>query len=270
MSGEIDPKRSAQEFYATALARERTRAGLTQAQLGAKPGVIVSSQQIGHIENCRRPPTLRFSRALDQSLDLVDYFEGLYEAYVRESGVPQAFWEYSEQECFASTIKTYGNFAISGLLQSVEYAREIMRLKQGPEDLEKAVATRMSRQEVLRREDPPWFFAILDEFAVRRIVGNKDVTRRQLEQVIAAMEEPNISVAVLPNGALVYPASGFTVLRFANQDDLAYVEAANGHGKIVEQGLPTSELAVLFDRLLAAALSPDDSAKLIRTVMEDL
>src|SRR3954463_8060060 len=108
MSGEIDPKRSAQEFYATALARERTRAGLTQAQLGAKPGVIVSSQQIGHIENCRRPPTLRFSRALDRALDLVEYFEGLYEAYVRESGAPQAFWEYSEQEEFASTIKTYG------------------------------------------------------------------------------------------------------------------------------------------------------------------
>src|SRR3954447_10670449 len=148
MSGEIDPKRSAQEFYATALARERTRAGLTQAQLGAKPGVMVSCQQIGHIENCRRPPTLRFSRALDQSLGLVEYFEGLYEAYVRESGVPKAFWEYAELETEATVVKVYCNFTISGLLQTEECAREIIRGKQRGDILDQLVATRMRRQDI--------------------------------------------------------------------------------------------------------------------------
>jgi hypothetical protein len=59
MSTLLEPTKSAQALYAKFLVRERTRAGLTQAELAAHPRVIVSSQTIGHIENCRRPPTIR-------------------------------------------------------------------------------------------------------------------------------------------------------------------------------------------------------------------
>lgn len=270
MSGEIDPKRSAQEFYATALARERMRAGLTQAQLGAKPGVIVSSQQIGHIENCRRPPTLRLSRGFDAALVLTEYFEALYEAYVRESGVPSAFWEYTEEESQATTIKKYDNFIYNGLFQTEECAREIIRGKQRGEMLDQIVAARMSRQDILRRDSPPWLFEILDEFALRRIVGDVGVTRRQLEHLLKMAEEPNISIVVIPNGARHLPSGSFTVLGFPDRPDLGYVEAAEGHGQIIEQGSPTSGLGVMFDRLAASALSEGDSANLIRTALEAL
>jgi hypothetical protein len=201
---------------------------------------------------------------------LNEYFEALYEAYVRESGVPSAFWEYTEEESQAATIKKYDNFIYNGLLQTEECARAIIGGKQRGEILDQMVAARMSRQDILHSDSPPWLFEILDEFALRRIVGDRDVTRRQLEHLLKISEEPNISIVVVPNDARHLPSGSFTVLGFPDRPDLGYVEAAEGYGQIVEHGSPTSGLTVTFDLLAASALSEGDSANLIRTVLEAL
>jgi hypothetical protein len=104
---ELDPKKSARAFYARSLARERTRASLTQAALGGHPDVMVSGKLVGHIENGRRPPTLRISRGFDKALGLEDHFESLYELMVREEGEPPAIYEYYDLEDHASSIKAY-------------------------------------------------------------------------------------------------------------------------------------------------------------------
>lgn len=270
MSDTIDPKRSTQELYATALVRERTRAGLTQADLGGRPGVFVSPQQIGHLEKCRRPPTLRLSKGFDGVFGLDEFFEALYAAYVRENGAPSDFWEYAELEPQASSIRLYANFLVDGLLQTEETAREILRAGQRPEILEELLATRMERQEILHRDDPPVILARLDEFAVRRTVGSPEVRRRQLEHLLELMQQPNIDIVIVPDGAPIYPATSFTILSFPDAPDIAYVDSVRGHGSIIGPGSQVAELAVKFERIGSNSLTVVDSEKMICALLEEI
>ncbi|MGI8335361.1 Scr1 family TA system antitoxin-like transcriptional regulator [Actinomadura scrupuli] len=271
MSEDIDPKRSAQELYATALVRERTRARLTQAALGQHPGVFVSPQQIGHLEKCRRPPTLRLSRGLDAAFGLDEFFEALYEAYVRENGTPPAFWEYAELEPQASLIRVYSNFLIPGLLQTEETTRAILRAGQKPECLDQVVAARMERQEILRREDPPVLLVRLDEYAVRRRIGDPETKRRQLEHLLELMQRPNIDIVIVPDGAPIFPVTSFTILSLPDgRPDLGYADSIDGRGSTIEPGPDLIELAVTFERIGSRALSIADSEKLIRALLEDM
>ncbi|SEG17892.1 hypothetical protein SAMN04489712_103513 [Thermomonospora echinospora] len=267
---ELDPKQSARAFYARALARERTRASLTQSALGAHPAVMVSGKLIGHIENGRRPPTLRISKAFDKALDLEEHFEALYGIMVREEGEPPAIYEYFDLETRASSIKTYDCLWINGLLQTEETAREILSAAHSVDKADEFVAARMERQEILRRETPPWLMIAMDEFCIRRVVGSREITRRQLEHVLTMMQEPNINVVIVPAGAPIYPAGSFALIGFPDSADVGYVEAASGHGRTLAPGPKVKGLALLSDRIASMALPVPDSEKLIRTVMEEL
>jgi hypothetical protein len=68
----------------------------------------------------------------------------------------------------------------------------------------------------------------VDEAALRRPVGGRQVIRAQLERLIEAAELPNVTLQVLPFGAGAHPAmvGAFSVLRFGDQElpDVVYVE----------------------------------------------
>ncbi|GAB3961522.1 helix-turn-helix transcriptional regulator [Actinoallomurus acanthiterrae] len=269
MSNEpIDPKSSARAFYAVHLKRLRTERKLTQAELGGHPAVMVSDKLIGHVENCYRPPTRRLSKGLDKAFDIREFFEGLYAAIKRESGPAPSFWEYEEYEGIASSIKAYQNFLVPGLLQTEEYMRAVVSAGQRPDVVDQLVATRMARQEILRRDDPPWLVALLDESVIHRIVGGRDVMRRQLEYLLMAICQPNISLRIVPASAPVYPSGSFNLLGFHEDPALAYLESAGGHGQIIEPGRHVSAIEVLFDQIGAVALPVVDSEKLVRAVLE--
>ncbi|MEV0404479.1 helix-turn-helix transcriptional regulator [Actinoallomurus sp. NPDC050550] len=271
MSNEpIDPKSSARAFYAVQLKRLRSERKLTQAELGGHPAVMVSDKLIGHVENCYRPPTLRLSEGLDKAFDMREFFEGMYAAIKRESGIPSQFWDYAEQESLACGIKSYQHFLVQGLVQTEEYAREVLRVGQRPDRLDELVAARLNRQEILRSEDPPWLTILLDESVIRRVVGNRGIMQRQLEHLLAMMQGPNVVIRIVPSGAPVYLSGAFNLLSFHDAPSIAYVEGVGGHGQIIEPGRQVSDLEVLFDQAGAQALPVGDSAKLIRAVLEDL
>jgi Domain of unknown function (DUF5753) len=271
MSSEpIDPKSSARAFYAVQLKRLRTERRLTQAELGGHPAVMVSDKLIGHVENCYRPPTRRLSKGLDKAFDICEFFEGLYAAIKRESGPAPSFWEYEEYEGMASSIKTYQNFLIPGVLQTEDYIRAVVAAGQRADAVDQLVATRMARQEILRRDDPPWLVALLDESVVHRTVGARDLMRRQLEYLLTTMHEPNISLRIVPAGAPIYPSGSFNLLNFHEEPALAYVESVGGHGQLIEPGRQVGAIEVLFDQISAVALPVADSEKLIRAVLEDM
>lgn len=267
---ELDPKRSLQDLYARALARERNRAGLSQEALGAHAAVMVSGKLIGHVENCRRPPTRRLSKGIDKALALKEFFEALYLHYAKEEGPPPAIYEYVELEDQASSIKIYNSHWITGLLQTEAYAREQLAVGQRPERVEELVAARLDRQEILTREDPPWLMVAIDEYALRRVVGGPEVMRGQYEHLLKMMQEPNISIVIVPAGAAIYPAGSFILLGFDEISDMGYVEAVAGHSQVITHGAQVSELAVMFDRISSVALTVADSEKLIRKLLEDL
>jgi transcriptional regulator with XRE-family HTH domain len=133
-------------------------------------------------------------------------------------------------EAAASFIREYELQFVPGLLQIEEYARAVIRLGNLPSEDEviRRAQARVSRQQILRREDPPKLWAVLDEGALRRIIGGREVMRAQLLHLIEMCDHPNVTLQILPFSAGAHRAMGgpFTILRYNEPDlrDVVYIE----------------------------------------------
>jgi transcriptional regulator with XRE-family HTH domain len=133
-------------------------------------------------------------------------------------------------EAAASVIRTYQIQLIPGLLQTEGYARALIR--QGSAATEEEIARRgelrASRQEILRRPDAPQLWVVVDEGALRRPVGSREIVREQLAYLIEVADHPAVTLQILPFSAGAHSAMGgpFTILRFAEPDlaDVVYIE----------------------------------------------
>jgi transcriptional regulator with XRE-family HTH domain len=145
--------------------------------------------------------------------------------------LPAWFRTYVDLESAASLIRTYEGQFIPGLLQTDDYMRAVVQgahLEDGGEEVGRRVRLRMARQMLLTREDPPRLGAVIDEAALRRPVGGREVMRGQLERLIEATKLANVTLQILPFAAGAHSAmvGAFTVLRFPDRElpDVVYLE----------------------------------------------
>jgi transcriptional regulator with XRE-family HTH domain len=106
---------------------------------------------------------------------------GWWHAY---SDVLSAWLEpYVGLEAAASVIRTYQIQFVPGLLQTEGYARALIRqgAAASEEEITRRGELRASRQEILRRPDAPQLWVVVDEGALRRPVGSRQIVREQLE-----------------------------------------------------------------------------------------
>jgi transcriptional regulator with XRE-family HTH domain len=133
-------------------------------------------------------------------------------------------------EAAASFIREFELQFVPGLLQIEEYARAVIRLGNLPteEEVIRRAQARVSRQEILRRPDPPKVWAVLDEGALRRVIGGPQVMKAQLRHLIEMCDHPNVTLQILPFSAGAHRAMGgpFTILRYTEPDlrDVVYIE----------------------------------------------
>src|SRR5215218_5213930 len=117
--------------------------------------------------------------------------------------LPAWFQPYIGLESAASMIRNYEVQFIPGLLQTRDYARAVVQLGHAPsgaDSVERRVDLRMTRQQVLHRPDAPQFWAVVDEAALRRPVGGREVMLAQIQALIEATALPNVVVQVVPFG----------------------------------------------------------------------
>ncbi|GAB2840230.1 helix-turn-helix transcriptional regulator [Actinocorallia aurea] len=169
----------------------------------------------------------------------------------------------------ASEIGVWMPSLIPGLLQTPEYARAIMSTAGLTElELEQRLRARMARQTILSRPNPPRFHAIIDESVLERPIGGHAVMRAQLLRVASEAERPMVTVQVLPRstGAHLGLDGPCTLFHFASEldPDVAYVEGFMGT-VYVEQPRKVTACSVALEQLSKIALSPNESAELIRT-----
>jgi hypothetical protein len=145
--------------------------------------------------------------------------------------VPSWFLRYLALEQAASLIRNYGAMFVPGLLQTEDYARAVLRLAypRGAEDrLERRVSLRMQRQQILHVGAPPRVWVIVDEAALRSLVGGASVMRGQIRHLIDLAELPHVTVSVLPLRSGVSSAAGVPIgiLRFREDalPDVVYLE----------------------------------------------
>ena len=108
-----------------------------------------------------------------------------------------------------------------GLFQTEDYARAVTVLghRAAPADeIERRVSLRLKRQEILARPEPvPKVWAVIDESALRRPLGGREVMRAQLRHLIELAESPQVTLQVMPFDRGGHSAAGgsFAILRFA-------------------------------------------------------
>jgi transcriptional regulator with XRE-family HTH domain len=178
-------------------------------------------------------------------------------------------------EAAAAEIRSYEALVVPGLLQTEEYARAMVlaaRPDLSAELVEQRIRVRLKRQSLLSQDDPLTLSVVLDEAVLRRPVGGPNVMRRQLDRLCAAIEQPNITLQVLPLAAGAHGGmdGAFTMLLFHEPANHDLVFAANGAGGLfLEKEDELHTYAVIFERLQASALAPPESVELIAALSEE-
>ncbi|GJF28777.1 transcriptional regulator [Kitasatospora sp. NE20-6] len=193
-----------------------------------------------------------------------------------EDVVPTWFQTYLGLEEAASTIASYEIQYVPGLLQTEAYARAVVLLGRHnaePEEVDRRVAVRMRRQQVLASRRAPALHAVLDEAALRRPCGGPDVMRGQLGHLIEAAGRPGVRLQVVPLGTDLpgAEAGAFSVLGFAEAElpDVVYLEQFTS-ALYLDRPAEVAEYAAALQRLSEASLSPERSLALLRTVHEEI
>jgi hypothetical protein len=186
--------------------------------------------------------------------------------------MPQFFQNYIGLEEAAATLRTYEIHFVPGLLQTPEYARAVLSSTVPPltgRDLERAVTLRLTRQQVLEREDPLTVWAVVDESALRRRIGNRATHRAQLEHLVDLAERPGVAVQVLSTETGMHVGGGpFSILRFTDPElpDVVYVESLVG-ASYVDKTEHVERYVEVMNRLSVESLTPDESVAFIRKLL---
>jgi transcriptional regulator with XRE-family HTH domain len=269
------------------LRRLRIEHGLTIEQVQERSGGDIKAPSISRWENGERsvrPTDLRLlldiydvrgeRRETLLTLSRQAKERGWWQSY--GSVIPEWFQVYVGLEAEASSVRVYESELVHGLLQTPDYYRAFLRAAPAAADedeAERKIEVRMARQERLTGDDPPDYWAVLNEAVIRRVVGGADVMRKQLDHIAEMAKLPHVNVQVLPFSAGVHPAmdGSFEILGFPEPADPAVVYLENQAGSLyLEEEAEIDRYERMFSHLIAKALDPEESRRMIARVARDL
>ncbi|MFX4294505.1 helix-turn-helix domain-containing protein [Streptomyces bohaiensis] len=261
------PKVSLLEFFGAELRRLRTKASWAQGELAS--AAHTTQSMICKIERARQVPSIEMSESLDAALATDGHFARLH-PLVLAYAYPAWFLPYVEMEREARSIRTFESQVVPGLLQTDDYARAVLSSRR-PDNLDDLVTSRISRQEILKVAGRPRAWFVLDEQVLRRTLGSRDVMREQLRRLLSEGEQPRTVIQVVPETVTAHAGleGPFTVLGFKQTPDLLYVDGFS-QGRMSVESDETVAAEHAYDLLTAEALSPRESADLIRKYLGGL
>lgn len=192
---------------------------------------------------------------MDSALETGGYFERLWEELVKDDAAPVWLREWLEYEREARTLRWYEPAFVPGLFQTESYARALFSLNRlSAAEVEQRVASRMERQAILERDDPPQLFVVLDEMVLRRICGSRQVIADQLEHLISLAERPNITLHLVPTSLGLYPglAGAFIIADMPDASRVGYVDNQLT-AQVITRGEDVARLGVSWDTVQGEA-----------------
>ncbi|WP_130348021.1 helix-turn-helix domain-containing protein [Herbihabitans rhizosphaerae] len=171
-------------------------------------------------------------------------------------------------EGLCATEFMYEPLLIPGLLQTQEYAEALLvdHLRVATVDVDRVVNLRMTRQARLTDEDTPLRFStVIEETTLHRLVGGPQVMILQLKHLLELSELDNVIMQIMPQSVAVHDGleGEFTLLDFTEAQSIGYVEFPDGAIYVQDQD-QVAAYTKSEERMRAVALSPVDSAELIR------
>lgn len=185
------------------------------------------------------------------------------------------FEGFLKMERRATELFNYERALIPGLLQTPDYARTViagMRPELSRSEVKALVDVRMDRQQQMSDGVLQDFRALIDEGALRRVIGDRSMTQAQLERLLAESEQPRNTIRVLPDSIECHPgmAGPFVLMHFHEAArTVVWVETMvssvyfDGEADV---GRYTGAFTTLWER----ALSPSDTLAQLKEMIKEL
>ena len=184
-----------------------------------------------------------------------------------KADISAQYLQFIEYEEAASVLRMYEPLLLPGLWQTREYATAIIRQLADPDTpqslIETRIEIRMRRQELLDQDPPPEIVCVLDEAAVQRTAGQRNVARGQIERLIELAGRPNIRLGVVPFGAGFHRGmlEPFHLLEFPDHEDSDVLFSESSRDTILSRD-ESGEIAgyrAVFEDLRDASLGEADT-----------
>jgi transcriptional regulator with XRE-family HTH domain len=238
--------------------------------------LMFSMSKLSRIETGHGVPTARDLRDLCALYSVTGEAERDRMAKLAAEGRQQAWWQsydlgyetYAGLEAEASAISAFQSSVIHGLLQTAAYARaghESAMPKLDPDQIDLQIEAKLTRQHLLTGDRPPRLAVVLDEAALRRMTGGRQIMAAQLAKILDTSARPGVTVQVLPFELGSHPAleSNFTILDLPGQaPDVVFVEGLIG-STYLERADDLKRYREIFCKLQSMALNSQDTAELI-------
>ncbi len=260
------------------LRKLRTEKGLTVEQ--AAEQLMFSMSKLSRMETGHGVATPRDIRDLCDLYGVTDDAQRDHMRNLATEAKRQAWWQsydlgygtYVGLEADAVTISAFQSSVVHGLLHTADYARaqhqgSIPLLS--PDQIELQIEAKLTRQRILSRDEPPSFSVVLDEAALHRVVGGRQVMAAQLAKILDMAAWPNVTVQVLPYDVGAHPAleSNFTILELPDlTPGIVFVEGMIG-STYLERGEDLKRYREIFCKLQSMALNPQDTTGLIAEII---
>ena len=252
--------------------------GLTAEEVTAR--LLFSPTKLSRIETGQSGASPRDMRDLCDLYEVTNPAEREHLMLLAREGKQRGWWQdydlpystYVGLEAEAVSLNDYLSGSVPGLLQTEEYARAMLRAEVppfSPQELERRVHVRLTRQALLAQTDGPRYHVILDEAVAHRRVGGRQVMRAQLQRIIESAQLPNVTVQVISFDTGAHPAmeSIFSILNFEQPlvSDIVYVQGLVGN-IYLERPADLDRYRKIFSHLQTIALTPSDSISLLTKI----
>jgi hypothetical protein len=244
--------------------------------------LMCSATKISRMETGTRRASLRDVRDLCRVYEVTDLAEAEELMDLARRAREPGWWtQYDEPilspllglEQEATAITSYSMYFVPALLQTAEYARDLIKAierKIEATALDRRVDARLHRQQLLEQENPPRYRAILDEAVLRRQVGGPETMHVQLGRMLTAAAEDRVAIQVIPFGAGAHAStdSQFDLLEFAPgsfHGPVVYVEGLF-FNRYWERPAEIERYREAIEYLRDSALNPRDSLSLITEI----
>jgi transcriptional regulator with XRE-family HTH domain len=259
------------------LRKLRTEKGLTVEQ--AAEQLMFSMSKLSRMETGHGVATPRDIRDVCSLYEVTDKAERERMLKLAAEGKQAGWWQsydlpystYVGLEAEATAISDFQSSVVPGLLQTADYARaghEGAMPRLSPEEIERRIEAKLTRQVLLEQDDPPDFSAVLDEAVLHRMVGGPAVMSAQLGRLIEAANRPKVTIQVIPFTLGAHPGveSNFNILEMPSPTPgVVFVEGLVG-SIYLERSEELTRYRQIFERLQAISLSPKDTIALIAEI----
>ncbi|MFD3699068.1 helix-turn-helix transcriptional regulator [Streptomyces sp. NPDC058646] len=259
------PNATTMKMVGAQVAAGRVAKNLTQKQLGEL--VRLDAESIASIEQGRRALMPNVAELMDRCLGLPGLLSVAAHEMPAMDATPPWAEEYMNLEYTAIALSWFDNQVVPVLLQTERYARAVFvsRVPAHPEsEIEALTASRMARQEILRRPTPPTLSFVVSEAVLRDKLGGDEVHAEQLRHLRVCAELPDVSIQVMPLGRTSHAAldGPFILLETPDHQHLGYTESQRGSQLISDAG-EVSILARKYAMLRTQALNSEQTQGLL-------